>query len=121
MKKNFSEDVIQAFLLNSRTKDIAEASGLSTKTVSRYKKDPELQKILDERRLEYVKGAVSKLQTVMGECVDKLMEIIRNDETAPQVKVNAIQTVFNQCREWTATTEILERLEAIEEAQKGSY
>lgn len=113
-KRNYSEDIIQAFLFNSKVKDIAEETGLSTKTIGRYKQDPELQSIINERRLEYVKNCVSKLQSVMGECVDKLLDIIRDEETAPQVKVNAIQTVFKQCQEWTAITDVLERVKALE-------
>lgn len=118
MKRNYSEEVIQAFLMNTKTKDIAGATGLSTKTIARYKADPEFQKILSERRLEYVRGCVAKLQGALQECVDKLLEIIRAPDVAPQTKVNAIQVAFNQCREWTTTIDIVERLEALEASQK---
>jgi len=118
-QKNFSEEVIQAFLTHSSTKDIASASGLSTKTVSRYKNDIEFQSILNERRLEYVKGAVHKMQMSMTECVDELIKIMRDKRNTPKMKVTVSQVIFNQCREWTMTTDILDRLQAIEEAQRS--
>lgn len=120
MKKKFqySETVITAFLTYDKVTDIVTATGLSRKTITKYKSSPDFQEILSQRRLEYVKEAVNKMQGALSECVDTLMNIIRDPETAPQVKVNAIQTVFNQCRDWTQSVSVLERLERIE-AQEG--
>lgn len=110
-----NENVIESFMSYAKIKDIAQATGLSEKTVSRYKDDPEFQKILSERKTEYVKAAVNKMQSVLIECVDTLMDIIRSEETKPQTKVNAIQIMFSQCRDWTQSADVLERLRDITE------
>lgn len=98
MKKNYSETVINAFLKYDKLSDIAKAIGVTPQTASKYRDDPELQKILSARRLEYVKGATTKMQLFLTEGVDVLQRIIRDKNVAPQIKVNAIQVMFNQLR-----------------------
>lgn len=110
----YSEEVIQAFLLYSKNQDVANAIGKSIRMVQNYKKDPELQRLLTERRVEYVKTSVSKMQCSMNHAVDVLNEIIDDPETSQQTKVNAINTLFNQCRDWTQGVDVLERLQRIE-------
>jgi len=110
----YTENVIQAFLLYEKNQDIADAIGKSIRTVQLYKKDNELQRILSDRRVEFVKTAVCKMQKSMSHAVDVLMDIIDDEETSKQTKVNAINILFNQCREWTQGVDVLERLQRIE-------
>ena len=117
MAKQYSETVINAFLKHDKIVDIMAATGLSRSTIQRYRDDPELQKLLVERKTEYIKAAVNKMQAFMSEGVDTLQKIIRDDETAPQIKINAIQIMFNQCKTWTETADILERLKLLEDAE----
>lgn len=114
MKKQYSETVITAFLTYDKVTDIVKATGISRKTITKYKYSADFQEILSQRRIEYVKEAVNKMQGALTECVEVLMSIIRDPDTAPQVKVNAIQTVFNQCRDWTLSVNVMDRIEQIE-------
>lgn len=117
MQKQYSETVIAAFLKNDKITDIMADTGLSRSTIQRYRDDPDLQQILADRRMEYVKAAVNKMQAFMTEGVETLQNIIRDSETSPQTRINAIQIMFNQCKVWTETTDILERLKALEVAE----
>ena len=114
MKKTYSEKVITAFLENDKIVDIMSATGLSRSTIDRYKADPKLQRILSERRAAFVETAVTKMQKALSEGADVLHRIIKNEAVSPQVRVNAVQILFAQCRSWTETVDILHRLEAIE-------
>ena len=76
--------------------------------------DPELQRILSERKAAFVEAAVLKMQKTLSESADVLQRIIKNEDVSPQVRVNAIQVLFTQCRNWTETADILKRLEALE-------
>ena len=114
MKKQYSEKIINAFLENDKVVDIISVTGLSRSTIERYRADPELQRILSERKAAYVEAAVLKMQKTLAESADVLQRIIKNEEVSPQVRVNAIQVLFTQCRNWTETTDILKRLEALE-------
>lgn len=110
----YSENIIQAFLLYEKNQDIANAIGKSVRMVQNYKKDEKLQQILAERRVEYVKTSVSKMQCSLNHAVDVLNKIIDDEETSNQTRVNAINILFNQCREWTQGVEVLERLSRLE-------
>ena len=113
-KKNYSEKIVNAFLENDKVVDIMSATGLSRSTIERYRADPELQRILSERKAAFIEAAVLKMQKTLSESADVLQRIIKNEEISPQVRVNAIQVLFTQCRNWTETADILKRLEALE-------
>ena len=114
MKKRYSEKIINAFLTHDKICDIMSVTGLSRSTIERYRADPELQRILSERKAAFVEAAVLKMQKTLSESADVLQRIIKNEEVSPQVRVNAIQVLFTQCRNWTETADILKRLEALE-------
>lgn len=116
-KKDYSETVIGAFLKYDKLSDIIEETGLSRNTVAKYRDDPHLQEILADRRMEMIKSSVNKMQSSMNECVDVLQSIICNEEVSPQTRINAVQIMLNQCKAWTETTDILERLKALENAE----
>ena len=113
-KKNYSEKIVNAFLENDKVVDIMNATGLSRSTIERYRADPELQRILSERKAAFVEVAVLKMQKTLSESADVLQRIIKNEEINPQTRVNAIQVLFTQCKNWTETADILKRLEALE-------
>lgn len=118
-KKTYSETVISAFLKYDKLADIAREIGVTPQTAAKYRSDPGLQELLSERRMQYVKAAVTEMQGFMTEGVKILQNIIRDSKTSPQTKVNAIQVMFNQCKVWTESTDILERLEALEDAENN--
>lgn len=116
-KKNYSETLIQAFLQYDKVVDIMEATGLSRSTIVRYRDSPDFQKVLSDRRTAYVETAVTKMQAFMCEGVETLQKIIRDKNTSAQVKVNAVQILFAQCKSWTETVDILKRLEVLENVE----
>lgn len=114
MKKQYSERVISAFLNNMKTVDIARAAGISATTVRQYRKDPELQRVLNERKRDLVTAAVDNMRGFLKEGSDILIKIIRDDETPAQTRVNALNLLFTQLRDWMTTTEIQQRIEILE-------
>lgn len=116
-KRAYSETIISAFLKYDKVADVAREIGVTPQTAAKYRDDPELQELLSERRMQFVKTAVAKMQGFMTEGVETLQNIIRDDNTSPQTRINAIQIMFNQCKVWTETTDILERLQALENAE----
>lgn len=115
--KNYTEDerVISAFLNNFRMVDVIRETGLSKKTCYKIRNDPEFQKVIRERKEAILKTAVNKMQGYLTKDVEILQEIIEDPETSAQTKVNAIQTLMNQLRDWTTTTDIMKKLEALQD------
>lgn len=114
--KNYTEDerVIGAFLNNFRMVDVMKETGLSKNTCYKIRNDPEFQKVLRERKEAILKTAVNKMQGYLTRDVEILQEIIEDPNTSAQTKVNAIQTIMNQLRDWTTTTDIMKRLETLQ-------
>jgi hypothetical protein len=114
--KNYTEDerVIGAFLNNFRMVDVMRETGLSKKTCYKIRNDPEFQKVIRERKEAILKTAVNKMQGYLTKDVEILQQIIEDPETSAQTKVNAIQTLMNQLRDWTTTTDIMKKLEALQ-------
>lgn len=115
--KNYTEDerVISAFLNNFRMVDVIRETGLSKKTCYKIRNDPEFQKVIRERKEAILKTAVNKMQGYLTKDVEILQQIIEDPETSAQTKVNAIQTLMNQLRDWTTTTDIMKKLEALQD------
>lgn len=116
MARKFTEDerVIGAFLNNYRMVDVIRETGLSKNTCYKIRNDPEFQKVLQKRKEAILKTAVNKMQSYLTKDVEILQEIIEDPNTSAQTKVNAIQTLMNQLRDWTTTTDIIKRLEALQ-------
>lgn len=113
-KKAYPEKVIAAFLECDKVTDIMEITGLSRGTVNKYRDDEEFQKVLFERKEQYISAAVTKMQSALTEAAGVLQKIIKNEGVPPQVRVNAISVLFAQCKNWTTELDIMKRIEAIE-------
>ena len=112
--KEYDERIIAAFLNNYRMTDVIRETGLSKNTAYKIRNDPAFQEVLRERKDAILKAAVNKMQGYLTKDVEILQEIIEDPQTSAQVKINAIQTLMNQLREWTTTTDIIKRLEALQ-------
>lgn len=108
------ERVISAFLTNYRAVDIMKETGLSKSTVYKLRNNQVFQKVIKERKQAILKTAVNKMQSYLTKDVEILQEIIEDPETSPQVKINGIKVLMEQLRDWTMTTDIIKRLEALE-------
>jgi len=115
------ERVIGAFLNNFRMVDVMKETGLSKNTVYKIRNDPEFQKVIRERKEAILKTAVNKMQGYLTKDVEILQQIIEDPETSAQTKVNAIQTLMNQLRDWTTTTDIMKKLEALQKPSEDVF
>ena len=112
--KEYDERYIAAFLNNYRMVDIMREAGISKTRAYKLRNDPDFMKVVRERKEAILKAAVNKMTATLTGDVETLQKIIDDPETSPQVKINALQVKWNQMREWITTTDIIKRLEALE-------
>jgi hypothetical protein len=118
--KQYEESLITAFLTSYKPAEIMKLTGISKTKYYRLKRDPDFQRILTQRRTEIIKEAVLKMESYLTEDVEILQGIIRKEDTSDQVKINGINLLMSQLNQWKSTTEILDRLQALEDAQTKS-
>ncbi|MBQ8724072.1 MAG: hypothetical protein IJY74_00185 [Oscillospiraceae bacterium] len=106
---------LQAMLEKSTVTKAAASAGISRATAYKYLHDPAFQAELTKRRRECICDTVRFLQSRLTVCSEKLLEIVEKPDTADQVKINAINAVFANCKAMTETADVITRLERIEE------
>lgn len=115
-KARYAEDegIMTAFLEHYRVVDIMKATNLSRNTVVKIRDDPDFQKALKKRKSQIVKAAVNRMQSHVCDYIMILEWIAKSSDSPRQVRINAIQILLSQLREWTNTYELYERIEALE-------
>ena len=97
---------LQAMLEESTVLKASERAGISRSTAYKYLADEEFSKELNKRRNEAITDTVRYLQGKLGLCSEELIKIIEDEFSAPQVKINAINAVFTNCKALTDTGEV---------------
>lgn len=114
----YSESVILAFARFTRSSDLVRETGLSKTTITRYRKDAELQRLAAERRMDIVRGAVYQLQSELTKSVETLAKVRDDPKVNAQVRVYAANCILNHYRDYSFALDISERVAALERAAK---
>lgn len=115
MSKKYDERLINAFCQATKRDEIMRLARIGKIKYYNLRADPDFMKAVNQRRADIVKEAVLRMEGYISEDIDILQEIIRNEETAPQIKVNAINLLMTQLANWRTATDIEARLLALEE------
>ena len=115
-KKSNEQKVLIALIETSSIREAAKVSGISEATVYNYLRDPEFKNEYRNARRATVESAISKMQNAASEAVDRLRELQYCEN--PAVAARCAQIIFESAVKGMETLDILERLEAIENAAK---
>lgn len=107
---------LKAMLEEPTITKAAEKAKIGRNTAYKYLSNPEFQSELNRRRGECINDTVRYLQGKLSLCSETLINIIENPETSNQVKINAINAVYANCKAMTETAEVIARLEQIEQS-----
>ena len=116
--KEYPESLITAFMTSCKRAEIMKMAGIGKNKYYALKNDPEFMRIVTERRDELIREGVLKMESYLSENVEALQKIIRDPDTKDQVRVNALTLFSNQLGQWRNSTEILDRLQKVEDAQR---
>jgi len=110
--------LLEALLTEPTITRAAEKACIDRKTAYKYLRNEEFKAELDRRRSECISDTVRYLQGNLSLCNETLIKIIKNPKTAPQIKINAINTVYQNCRGLTELVELSTLLEEMEAEDK---
>ena len=108
-------EFLKALMTEATIVKATEKAGISRSTAYRYLNDVEFKQELTKMKAECLNDTLRYLQSNLTACSEELMKIVKNPDTADQIRINAINTVFQNCKSLIDTYEVEERMQKIEE------
>jgi ATP/maltotriose-dependent transcriptional regulator MalT len=102
-QSNKEDILVQAFLTDSNISRIAEKTGICRQTVTKIMQSDSFREKLANARQEALASTITYLQGNLQEASECLLEIIRDKDTAAQVRINAINSVFSAYKQLSGT------------------
>lgn len=120
MNKTISDEKIIAALLACDTKtDAVRLLKIRRNTLSDRMRSPEFQRKYTEAKAELITAVVNKVEKSMLEAVEIVAEIMHDTENAPQIRLNAADSIIRHGIKLIEARDILERLDALETAYQN--
>lgn len=118
LKKRLTDETIIAALVEAGSiKEAAGKLGCTPRTLYDRMKKPNFREMYNRAKGELMKTATAKLQGAIAGSVDTLIEIRDDKDAAKQTRANCAVAILQYGAKLTETTDIIERLEALEAAQ----
>lgn len=112
---------IDAYFKEQNIDNICKRLDITRATYYNYINDINVKQEINRLRHEMISNTTLFLQTCLNECSKELYNIIKDDATTPQTKINAINSVFANCNKLTEQVDILEKLNQIEQKLQEVY
>lgn len=106
---------IDAYLKEQDINKVCKKLDITRPTYYKYLNDDLVKQEIYKIRIEHLETTTRYLQDNLSLCSKKLIDIITSDDTAPQIKINAINSVFNNCNKLTEQVDILSKLNELEQ------
>lgn len=116
-KRLANEEIIAALIAKGSIKGAAASLHCTTRTLYERMKKPEFKQLYSQAKGEILKAATAKLQGNLCGAIDTLNEIMTDPEAPKQTRANCAVSILQYGAKYTEATDIIERLEAIEETQ----
>ena len=106
---------IDAYISEQDINKVCKKLKITRPTYYKYLNDDAVKQEIYKIRLATLENTTRFLQDNLSLCSQELINIIKSKEIAPQIKINAINSVFNNCYKLTEQVDILSKLEDIEQ------
>lgn len=113
------EGFLKALMENSTISNAIVQAGISKYTAYKYLNDEDFKNELARLKAEVMSEAVTYLQGKLSRCSEVLMDIVNDPEISPQIRINAINSVFTNTKAMTESVDILLRIADLEERTKS--
>lgn len=106
---------IDTYLKYQDVNTICKKMDISRATYYNYINNPLIKDRINQELTEMLKGTTMYLKSQLNKCSIELMHIIEDAKTPPQVKINAINSVFSNTLKLTEQVDVITSLEDIEQ------
>lgn len=97
-KDNRETQVINAMLLYPSVAQVSKAVNIPTRLIYTMMQNDSFKERLREAREQATAETITYLQGNLITCAENLMEIVKDKSISPQIRVNAINAVFNNLK-----------------------
>ena len=104
---------IDAYLSEQDINKVCKKLNITRPTYYKYLNDDAVKQEISKIRLATIENTARYLQDNLSLCSQELVNIIKSKDTAPQIKINAINSIFNNCSKLTEQVDIINELDRI--------
>ena len=97
-KDNRETQVINAMLLYPSVAQVSKAVNIPTRLIYTMMQNDSFKERLREAREQATAESITYLQGNLSTSAESLMEIVKDKSISPQIRVNAINAVFNNLK-----------------------
>jgi len=113
------EKVLIALLASGSIRQASKAAEVGEATVYRYLNEPAFKQAYKIARREALEVAIRKLENITGQAVDTLSEVMTGKDSTPSQKCYAAKTILEFAFNRLQDSDILDRIENLEDRQRG--
>ncbi len=112
-------EIVSALIECGTIKAAADRLGVQIKTIYARMKRDEFKDLYNKAKTDLVKAATAKMQGYLVEACEVVAEIMKDATTAQQTRLNAADCIIRNTIRMLEQTDILNRLDEIEQAVKA--
>lgn len=106
---------IDAYISEQDINKVCKKLNITRPTYYKYLNDDAVKQEIHKIRVENLENTTRYLQDNLRLCSQKLIDIITSDDLTPQIKINAINSVFSNCNKLTEQIDIINKVNELEQ------
>lgn len=114
MKKTKDEIILSALLANPTVRAASAACGISETQIYVRLRNQDFKAKYDAARRELLERNTAALQNHLAGAIETMAAISQDEDATPQTRLNAADAIIRNALRLTEQTDILTRLEALE-------
>lgn len=106
---------IEAFLRGLRSTQVADAVGVSARTITNWRNDDEFDRALREATQRATRDATLQLAGSAQDAVELMRETVKDDDAPAATRLRAATAIIENMLKLYNVVELAERIEALEQ------
>ncbi len=116
-KKVSDEQLLEALLVHGGAGRAADALHITPNAIYKRLQNPDFRAQFHAAQGTIIASASAKMSAGLGDAVTALVDVLNDRSVTPAVRVQAASTLLNHCQRYVETSSVLQRLDALEQAQ----